>query len=155
VVIFQQASAGNGGIFYLANGGFNSQGATIVMDPNTSGGMMLYNAGTGTNDAIKITGNPLGTVNMSPLTDGPYTGLSIFQARNAPETVNIAGNGNFNIQGTFYVSDALLSVTGNGAVSNIGSQYVSLDLAIGGNGNVFISWAGKNVARMRIITLVE
>ncbi|HMF16000.1 MAG TPA: pilus assembly protein TadG-related protein [Gemmataceae bacterium] len=155
VVIFQQASAGNGGIFYLAAGGFNSQGATILMDPNTSGGMMLYNAGTGTNDAIKITGNPLGTVNITPLTDGPYSGLSIFQARNAPETVNIAGNGNFNIQGTLYVSNALLSVTGNGALSNIGSQYVSLDLAIGGNGNVFISWAGKNVARTRIITLVE
>lgn len=155
VVIFQQASAGNGGIFYLANGGFNSQGATIKMDTNTSGGMMMYNAGTGTSDAIKITGNPAGSVNITPLTDGPYTGLSFFQARNAPETMHIAGNGNFTIQGTLYASNALLDITGNGALSNIGSQYVSLDLAISGNGNVGITWDGKQVARTRIITLVE
>jgi hypothetical protein len=155
VVIFQQASAGNGGIFYLASGGLNSQGANVIMDPNTSGGMMIYNAGTGTNDRIDITGNPLGTVNITPLTSGPYTGLSFFQARNAPESMNIAGNGSFNIQGTLYASDALLQITGNGALSNIGSQYVSLDLAISGNGNVSILWDGKNVARTRIITLVE
>src|SRR5262249_2515482 len=46
VVILKQASAGaspsaaNAGVYYLASGGFNSQGATIKMDDTTSGGLM-------------------------------------------------------------------------------------------------------------------
>ena len=63
--------------------------------------------------------------------------------------------GTFNISGTFYVSDATLKVAGNGGQSNIGSQYVSLDLAITGNGNVGIVYKGPKVAPVRILTLVE
>ncbi len=155
VVVFKQASAGNGGIFYLAAGGLNSQGASLIMDPLTSGGIMIYNAGTGTNDKVNITGDSAGTVNLSGLTSGPYTGMTIWQARNAPEDMQIAGNGSFNITGTLYAADALLKITGNGAVSNIGSQYVTNDLSLAGNGNIYIGWAGNKVARTRIITLVE
>jgi hypothetical protein len=155
VVIFQQASAGNGGIHYLAAGGFKSTGATIMMDTATTGGMMLYNAATGTSDNIKITGNPDGSVNMTPLTSGPYKGLTIWQARNAYQEITIEGNGDFTVKGTLYAAAAELQVAGNGAVSNIGSQYVSRELAISGNGNVNISWAGEEVAPTRIITLVE
>jgi hypothetical protein len=155
VVVFQQASAGNGGIFYLAAGGLNSQGANLIMDSSTSGGMMIYNAGTGTNDGINITGNPSGTVGLSPLTSGPYYGVTFFQARNASEAVQIAGNGTFNITGTLYAADALLKSTGNGSVNNIGSQYVTKDLALAGNGNIGITYSGNPVAKTRIITLVE
>jgi hypothetical protein len=155
VVIFQQASAGYGGIYYLTQGGLNSQGASLTMDSNTTGGIMIYNAGTGTNDVIKITGNSSGTVNLAPLTDGPYTGMTIFQARNATEPLSITGNGSFTITGTIYAAGALLTASGNGSVSNIGSQYVTNDLSLTGNGNIYIDWAGKQVARTRIITLVE
>jgi hypothetical protein len=155
LIVFQQASAGNNGIYYLTAGGFNSNGADIRMDTGTTGGMMIYNAGTGTNDGINIAGSASGSVNMSPLTNGPYTGITIFQARNAPEAMQIQGNGSFNITGTLYAAGALLKVAGAGGVSNIGSQYVTNDLSITGNGNVTISWAGKLVGRTRIITLVE
>jgi hypothetical protein len=155
VVIFQQASAGNGGIFYLATGGLNSQGATIKMDTNTTGGMMIYNAGTGSSDQIKITGNEAGSIDLRPLTSGVYTGMTLFQARNASQEIQIAGNGSFTLKGTIYGANAELQVTGNGAVSNIGSQYVTRELAIAGNGNISISWDGNEVGRTRIITLVE
>jgi len=155
VVIFQQASAGNGGIHYIQSGGFKSTGATIKMDTGTTGGMMLYNAGTGTSDNINITGNPAGTVNLSPLTSGPYKGLTLWQRRDAYQEVHVEGNGDFTIKGTFYAAAAELQVVGNGTLSNIGSQYVSRELAISGNGNVNISWAGEEVAPTRIITLVE
>lgn len=155
LVIFQQASAGGNGIYYLTSGGFNSQGADIVMDSNTSGGIMIYNAGTGNNDKINITGNPNGTISLGPLTDGIYQGLTFFQARNAGEDVQIAGNGSFTIYGTIYAADALLKVTGNGGVANIGSQYVTKDLSISGNGNVSIVYRAPKVARTRILTLVE
>jgi hypothetical protein len=155
LVILQQASAGGQGIYYLTSGGFNANGASIIMDPGTSGGVMFYNAGTGTNDGFNIAGNSNGYISISPPTSGIYQGLTLFQARNAPEDVQIQGNGSFNIYGTFYASDATLKIAGNGAQSNIGSQYVSLDLSITGNGNVGIVYQGPKVARTRILTLVE
>src|SRR5439155_12874745 len=133
LVIMQQASAGGGGIYYLTSGGFNSNSADIIMDPTTSGGIMFYNSGTGSNDGFNIAGNSNGYVNIGPPTSGIYQGLTLFQARNAPEAASIQGNGTFIIYGTFYVSDGTLKVAGNGGQSNIGSQYVSLDLAITGN----------------------
>jgi hypothetical protein len=155
LVILQQASAGGSGIYYLAAGGFNTNSADIIMDPSTSGGVMFYNAGTGTNDGINIAGNSTSYIQIGPPTNGIYEGLTFFQARNAPEDFQLQGNGTFLISGTIYASDALLKVAGNGAGSNIGSQYVSLDLAITGNGNVGIVYSGPKVGRIRILTLVE
>ncbi len=155
LVIFQQASAGGNGIYYFTAGGFTNNSADVIMDSTTSGGVMLYNAGSGTNDGFNIAGNSSSYVNLSGPTSGIYQGMTIFQARNAPEDLQIAGNGSFNIAGTIYAADATLKVTGNGTVSNIGSQYVSLDLSIAGNGNVAIHYNGPKVARVRILTLVE
>lgn len=153
VVTFTQ-----GGIYYLTSGGLNANGATLQMGSTPAsgpGGIMIYNAGTGSSDGINIAGDPSGTVNLSGMTSGIYKNLIFFQSRSASEDVQIAGNGTFNITGTFYASDATLKVTGNGSVSNIGSQYVSLDLTLAGNGNVNISWAGDKVAPTRILCLVE
>ncbi len=155
IVIFKQASAGNDGIYYLANGGLTSTGATLTMDPGTTGGMMIYNAGTGSSDKINITGNASGTVNLGPLTSGPYTGLPYFQDRDGAQEVHIEGNGTFNIQGTVYAAGAEAQIAGNGILSNVGSQYVTRELALSGNGNIGITWNRQTVARTRIITLVE
>jgi hypothetical protein len=155
VVIFKQYSYNSSGIYYLTSGGLTSTGASLIMDPTTSGGIMIYNAGTGNNDKISITGNSAGTVTLSGLTNGPYTGMTFFQARNASEDMQVAGNGSFTIAGTIYMAAGTLKVTGNGAASNIGSQYVTNDLSITGNGNVNIVYNGPQVAKTRIITLVE
>jgi hypothetical protein len=155
LVILEQASAGNNGIYYLTAGGLNANGASIIMDPQTSGGVMFYNAGTGSNDGFNLAGNSSSYISISPPTSGIYQGLTLFQARNASEDVQIQGNGTFNIYGTFYAADATLKIAGNGAASNIGSQYVSNDLSITGNGNVGIVYQGPKVARTRILTLVE
>jgi hypothetical protein len=40
-------------------------------------------------------------------------------------------------------------------VTNLGSQYISDTLNLGGNGDIFISWAPDRVARRRTIALVE
>lgn len=172
-VILKQASAGGQGIYYIDSGGFKSTGATITMDPNTTGGVMLYNAPSGTNNSqkIQITGNPAGTVNLSPLTDGPYAGIVLWQDRTSPVDVLLEGNGNFSIRGTFYAAGAKLNINGNAKMdtgffldeqgakiygaSRIGSQFISKNLSLGGNGNIFIRYFGPEVARTRIITLVE
>jgi hypothetical protein len=101
-------------------------------------------------DTIPVRGG-----SISPPNTSIHQGLTLFQARNAREDVQIQGNGTFNNYGTFYASNAILKIAGNGAASNIGSQYVSLDLSITGNGHVGILYHGPKVARTRILTLVE
>jgi hypothetical protein len=160
VVILKQASADGNGIFYINGGGFKSTGASITMDPITTGGVMLYNApaSNANSEKIQITGNSSGTVNLSGLTKGPYAGMVLWQDRTRTVPLLVEGNGAFSIQGTFYAAGAQLNVNGNGqtsaAASQIGSQYVALDLSLGGNGNVKLNYHG-NTANTRIITLVE
>jgi hypothetical protein len=172
VVILQQASANNaGGIYYINGDGFKSTGASITMDPLTSGGVMIYNAPASSADSekVQITGNSSGVVNLSGLTSGPYTGITLWQDRNSSVPMLIEGNGSFTMTGTFYAAGALLNVNGNGngtysyvnssgvtvtGSSRIGSQWISHDLSLGGNGNVNLHYAGQ-YARTRIISLVE
>ena len=174
-VILQQASANDaGGIYYINGGGFKSTGATVTMDPATSGGVMIYNepSGTALSQKIQITGNSAGSVILGPLTSGPYAGMVLWQDRTSPVNVLVEGNGSFSILGTFYVPGALLNINGNGTTATgftdalgntvaagsspaIGSQYVVQDLSLGGNGNISIKYSGPNQARTRILCLVE
>jgi len=155
-VIFHQASSnGNGGIFYLAAGGLNCSSAQVVMAAGETGGLMLYNAGTGSGNAINITGNKDSSVTLSPRTDGPYAGLVLFQSRTLSEDVTIVGNGSFNLSGTIYAPAARISATGNGSASGIGSQWICRELYLAGNGNINVTYTGSTVARTRIIALME
>lgn len=148
-IILQQ-----GGIYYIDGGGLTStNGATIKMDTTTSGGVLIYNAPSGTqqNQGINISG---GTVNLSPLTSGPYAGIVLWQDRSSPVAMSIQGQGGFTIKGTFYTANALLSVTGQGT-NTIGSQYISRTLALSGGGNTLIDYTDNGTARIREIYLVE
>ena len=49
----------------------------------------------------------------------------------------------------------MLTVSGNGAQDVIGSQYISYDVKLGGNGNFNINWKPDMTARTRSIYLVE
>ena len=155
-VIFHQASSNsNGGIFYLATGGLNSQSAQLVMATGETGGVMIYNAGTGSGNTISISGDPSSSVTLSHRTDGPYTGLVLFQARTLTGDVSITGNGSFNLAGTIYAPAARINVTGNGSASGIGSQWIGRELYLAGNGSINITYNDATVARTRIIALME
>lgn len=148
-VILQQ-----GGIYYIDGGGLTSTGgATIKMDTSTTGGVMIYNApkSGAQSNSINISG---GSVTLSPLTSGPYAGILFFQERTSSVSMSIQGQGGFNITGTFYAANALLSVTGQGN-NTIGSQYVSRTLSMSGGGNTLINYTDQGTARTRIIQLVE
>ncbi len=151
VVILQQ-----GGIYCIDGGGFKSTGASILMDPNTSGGVMIYNNPSGSSlaDAVQISGNSAGTVNLSALTDGPYAGILMWQKRSATQQISVSGGGNFKLIGTMYGANALLTVTGNGNAV-IGSQYISRLLNLGGGGNTLIDYTDAGSARLREVILVE
>jgi hypothetical protein len=157
IVMLQQASANNnGGIFYINQGGFTSTGASVIMDPTTSGGIMIYNnpANNANNQGISISGNSSGTVNLSALTSGPYQGILFWQARTASQQMSLTGGGSFSLTGTFYAANASLAVAGSGAAV-IGSQYISRTVTFTGGGNTVIDYTDKGTAKMRDIRLVE
>jgi Flp pilus assembly protein TadG len=137
------------GIYYMNGGGFSlSGGANLVAN-----GVMIFNAPQKNSDVISISGS--GSVTLSPPTTGIYTGISLFQQRSSTYTVSVTGNGGSSITGTFYVAGGTLSVTGNGTNNVLGAQYISYNLTVNGGGGFTVAWNPNQVARTRIIKLVE
>jgi len=156
-VTLKQASANNaGGIYYLDGTSFISTGANIGMDPNTTGGVMLYNSpnNNANSQVINIQGNAAGSIVLSGLTSGPYTGMLMWQDRTSTQPMSITGNGNINITGTLYAANALITLGGNGT-AYIGSQLISRTLNLTGTGTQIINYTDKGTARTRDVRLVE
>lgn len=139
------------GIYYMDGGGFSFSGQGNLI----GNGVMIYNApGNGNSGGISVTGQ--GTITLSGMTSGIYQGMTFWQDRTSNVTGTISGtSGTTSITGTFYFAGALLNVSGNGGVVNVGSQYVSKDLNLGGNGTINIQWTPYTVGRRRMITIVE
>jgi hypothetical protein len=172
-VILKQASYGGKGIYYLDGGGFKSTGATVTMDTTTTGGVMLYNAprSASMSEKIQITGNSAGKFELGPLTDGAYAGMLLRQDRTSTVDLLVEGNGELTMRRTSYAAKAKLNINGNGdplsgfyldgqgkkifGASRIGSQFIAGNLSVGGNGNIVIIYNGPDVARTRVIALVE
>jgi hypothetical protein len=138
----------NPGIYYMQGGGFtvNGNNKSIV----TGNGVMIYNDGGGT---ISIGGQ--GTVNLSPQTGGMYTGITLYQSRSSTQPVLVSGNGSLtNISGTFYAAMAQpLQIAGN--AGNIGSQYITYDLKVNGNGTLDATLESAPRPLVRVYGLVE
>jgi hypothetical protein len=137
------------GIYYMSGGGFSFTGQGSLNAP----GVMIVNAPQSNSDRINVNG--LGAINMSPPTTGIYQGISLWQARYSTNEVDISGSGATSMTGTFYAQHGLLKVTGNGGNDVLGSQYISYDVALGGNGNFNVIWQPQVTPRTRVLTLVE
>jgi hypothetical protein len=131
------------GIYYMQGGGFSFAGQGNL---NATGVMVFSDVG------ISVTG--LGSVTWSPPTTGIYKGISYFEDRLSSATAKVAGNGQYNITGTFYVAGGLTDLQGNGDAS-VASQVVTLLMKSGGNGVTNINWSAGNTAPTRIIGIVE
>jgi hypothetical protein len=137
------------GVYYMDGGGFSFTGLGNLSAP----GVMIVNAPQSASDRININGN--GALNLSPPTSGIYQGISLWQTRSSTNEVDISGNGGVGMTGTFYAQHGTLKVTGNGTNNVLGSQYISYDVNLGGNGGFSILWKPQATARTRIINLVE
>jgi hypothetical protein len=137
------------GIYYMQGGGFSYTGQGNL----NAQGVMIFNEPQSNSDVVNVTGS--GAVNWTPPTNGIYQGLSIFQDRAATATVTISGGGSMYITGTFYAAGALMNIQGSGVTNYIGSQYISYDLALGGNGNINIDYGNAPIPRSRVLKLVE
>jgi hypothetical protein len=131
------------GIYYMDGGSFTFSGQGTL----NAQGVMIYST-----MGLSITGQ--GSVTWSPPTSGIYTGICYFQSRTSSATCLVAGNGGYNITGTYYVAGGLTDLQGNGDAS-IGSQVVTLLMQSAGNGATNIIWSNPGTAPTRIIGLVE
>jgi hypothetical protein len=120
----------------------------------TAVGVMIYNAPRNASDAVTINGS--GPLRLSPPTSGIYQGMTVFVDRTADVPINVQGNGSDTfIQGTFYDAGGLISLAGNGGVTNMESQFICRAMNISGNGDINIQWNPQVLAQKRIVTLVE
>ena len=122
----------NPGVYIIAGGGLSVSGNASV----TGNGVVIYNAGsnvvadTGTFGGIAISGN--GNVQLTAPTGGPFTGVVIFQSRNNTRAVDFSGNAVAGLTGTIYAPRALLTLSGNTAISH--AAYLVNTLTASGNG---------------------
>jgi carbon monoxide dehydrogenase subunit G len=136
------------GIYYMDGGGFSFSGTGSLM----AEGVMIVNAPQSNSDVVNITGT--GTINLSPMTSGLYQGISVWQTRTSTNTLTISGGGAGSVTGTFYAQHGTLKVSGGGGGS-VGSQYISWDVVLTGNGAFGISWSPPAVAPVKYLQLVE
>jgi hypothetical protein len=134
-------------IYIVGGSGINLSGQSTLTGTN----VMLYL--TGPNASISLTGQ--GSVNLTPMTSGPYKGVAIFQDRTDSNSGRLDGNGNLSISGTIYAPDANLTMTGNGATDVFGSQVIANTLTTKGNGTVNVAYDPNTVAPTRDFGLVE
>jgi hypothetical protein len=113
---------------------------------------MIVNGPQKNSDVISITGT--GTVNISPMTSGIYQGISFWQTRTSTNTLTISGGGSGAVTGTFYAQHGVLKVSGGGG-SSVGSQYISWNVVMSGNGNFTIAWDPNAVAPVKFLQLTE
>jgi hypothetical protein len=126
----------NPGVCYILGGGFSVSGQASVRGT----GVMIYNAPLKSGDVISISGT--GSVNLTASSSGTYQGIVFFQDRTSTAAVSISGNGSTRILGAVYAARATVNVTGNGGLNAqgapadvLGTQYVSYDLNVSGNGS--------------------
>jgi Putative Flp pilus-assembly TadE/G-like len=137
------------GIYYMEGGGFSATGNVNI----TGNGVMIYNAPSSSGDDISFTGNTV--LNLSPMTTGPYAGLTIFQTRTSTVPVSLVGNSGSSITGTIYAAAAAVDLTGN-TNTDIGSQFISSTLNITGNSAFQVGGTDvSSYANTREVGLVE
>jgi Flp pilus assembly protein TadG len=111
------------GAYYINGGGINMSGSSSI----SGAGVFIYNTGGG---AINLSGS--GNVSLSPMSIGPYTGITVFQDRSSTTGATLSGSGNMNNTGTFYFPDATLTLSGSSGVNAVGAQIISKNLAFSG-----------------------
>ena len=119
-----------------------SGGADVVLDPGTyvldagikvsggstvtADGVLLYIAG----GDVDFSGDSSGS--LSPASSGPYSGITIFQARSNSAQSSLSGNTSWKLQGTYYFPAGEVTLTGGSSVAQQ-LQLIVYDLTLTGN----------------------
>ena len=161
------------GVYYMAGGGFQIAGQPTVrtVDAGTGalpypttlgGGVLLYNTDCtgcgGGGSAIKaIDFQNTQNVQLNGYTGSTYTGMLLWQDRNASAQPNmsIEGSSTMILSGTIYLPKADFIFTGNGGTEVLNAQVICDEFEMGGNGNVSITYDPNNAIKLSAIGLVQ
>ena len=162
----------NPGIYVIMGGGFNISGSGTITDNNQ--GVMIYNTGadytpsTGAPDSsdgstlgtdssanfgkVNISGS--GTIALSPLTSGSFSGMLFYERRWNSQDFNISGSGQIGatLNGMIYDKWGAMNLSGSGSYN---SEFIVGSMNITGSGNYTIDTTGKNTGRANQVFLVE
>src|SRR5262249_5591179 len=131
------------GIYYMDGGGFTFTGQGSL----NATGVMIVNAPRNGQNSDTISINGTGVINITPMTTGIYQGISLWQVRSSTNPIYVSGNGGSVMTGTFYSAKGTLNVTGNGTNDVIGSQYISYDVVVNGNGAFNVAWNANQTGK--------
>jgi hypothetical protein len=135
-----------GSVSVAGGGSIVTSGVAIYFGPTAS----LSTAGSGKGDfSVDCGGTPrsstCGTADTPK--SGPYAGVAILvDARNSG-IINLQGNGNFTVAGTFEASHATLNLVGNGGNQSFqAGRLIVSQLTGSGNGGVALGFGGTIIS---------
>ncbi len=123
------------GIYILDGDGLNITGGNLYGD-----GVMLYITGTG---EVNLRGGGIIELNKNfEIESGPFTGITIYQARDNQQKAYIRGTDNLDIKGVLYFPRNHVEIRGTGGT--FGTQLIANTLDVGGTGVMQINYDGRN-----------
>jgi hypothetical protein len=134
------------GIYYMQGGGLALSGPSSI----TGTGVMIYNDNGG--GSIKLSSS--GTINLTPLTSGPYAGIVIYQNRNSTQEIDLSGSSGSSVTGTIYAAGGLLKLSGSSGSSQVGSQLIVYDLDLSGSATLNVT-SGNSSGNGRVLNLAQ
>jgi Flp pilus assembly protein TadG len=135
----------NPGVYYINGGGINMSGPTGI----SGSGVFIYNTGGGT---INLSGT--GTISLSPMTTGTYSGITIFQDRANSSGATFSGGSNISNTGTFYFPSSSVTMSGTSGVAVMGAQFIAKNLTFSGTSGINVNF-GSSVASSSTLSLVK
>lgn len=143
------------GIYYIMDGEVRIQTNNGSLS-SQAGGVLIYltnNNGSDSYATFNLQGNA--TVNLHPMTAGPYAGMTIFQDRSAPvdNQLTIQGGSTSNLTGMVYAPQAQILISGGNVAS--GDAFIANTMNFDGNNTLTIPKPKIPVKASRVFGLVE
>jgi hypothetical protein len=142
------------GVYYIQGGSIDIQTNNGSLTSQT-GGVLIYltNDSSGNYATFSLQGNA--TANLSPMSTGPYAGITIFQDRNAPlnNQITIQGGSTSNLTGMVYAPQAQLLISGGNTAA--GDSFIANTMNFNGNNTLNVPKPLIPVRATRTFGLVE
>ncbi|RWG79246.1 TadE/TadG family type IV pilus assembly protein [Mesorhizobium sp.] len=142
----------NPGIYVLRN---------VVIKPGGNGSLTGHGVTIFLMEGSQLIINANETVDLSPMTSGPYAGITIFQAHGNTQALTLNGGSGSVVSGFIYAPDATMTYTGNSDMSAQGSclRLVGNTVQMTGNSAVkadcTAELGNREMYAGRMITLVK
>jgi Flp pilus assembly protein TadG len=119
----------NPGVYYIT-GNINQGGSGDI----TAHGVLLYME----NGSFDMNGS--GSLNISPMTSGPYAGLTIYMDRDNTSMLRITGSGGSLFSGTIYAPSSNVILKGSGGTFVVDSQIICSTSELTGSGDLNLKY---------------